>query len=63
MDEHSIQEVETRDKIVISDSLTNQALLTSANNTPWVSTIKVATTEGRILILVVVFTKALLHGQ
>jgi 4-hydroxybenzoate polyprenyltransferase len=63
MDEHGMQEVETRSGTVIGDSLTNRAVVTAPDSTNWVTVIEAITAEGRRLTPAIVFTGASLQGQ
>jgi hypothetical protein len=63
MDEHGMQELETRAGTVIGTSLTKRALVQSSDATTWVSIIEAGTAEGRRLNPCIVFTGASLQGQ
>lgn len=63
MDEHGMQELETRAGTVIGSSLTRRAVVTASDDTTWVSVIECSTAEGKRLSPVVIFTGASLQGQ
>lgn len=63
IDEHSIQELETRAGTVIGSSLTRRAIVTASDDTTWVSVIECGTAEGRRLSPVIIFTGTSLQGQ
>lgn len=63
MDEHGVQEGESKAGKVIGDSIASRAYVTSSDATTWVSIIECGTAEGRRLTPCVVFTGASLQGQ
>ena len=58
MDEHGMQELETRAEKVIGSSQTKRAYVISSDATTWVSIIECGTIEGRRLKPVIIFTGA-----
>jgi 4-hydroxybenzoate polyprenyltransferase len=63
MDEHGMQELDSKGGKVKGTSLTSSAYVTSSDGTTWVSVIEAGTAEGRRLSPVVIFTGASLQGQ
>jgi 4-hydroxybenzoate polyprenyltransferase len=63
IDEHGIQESESRSRKVLGTSLTNRAYLTTSDVTTWVSIIEYGTTEGIRLTPLIIFTGTSLQGQ
>ena len=63
VDEHGMQELETRAGTVIGSSLTRRAYTTSSDATVWVTVIECGTAEGVRLSPTIIFTGASLQGQ
>jgi hypothetical protein len=63
IDEHGMQELETRATKVIGNSLTTKTYRRSSGVTTWVSIIECGTIEGKRLHPAIVFTRASLPGQ
>ena len=63
IDEHGMQELESKGGKVIGTELSRKAYVTSSDATTWVSVIECGTAEGRRLHPCIVFTGASLQGQ
>ena len=63
MDEHGLQELESRDGKVLGSALTKKAYVTTTDATTWVSIIECGTAKGKRLTPCIVFTGASLQGQ
>ena len=63
IDEHGLQEGESRAGIVLGTSLTRRAYVTASDSTNWVSILECGTATGKRLTPCVVFQGQHLQGQ